>query len=279
MGSFIKSLISRHIEHGKKVTPRLRGRFEPMDIAANSLSADLAESRENQVDQIPAHDAGSKGGKDMIKESPGRSIAEIKPVTPFHLDSPEKKDENEDHPETGNQSIRPAIPHRFHPVEEMSGTAPVSMKSMNEPGPVNITQVISPKENPVIIKREGIILNEEPELNREAEKEPDLSSAVLPVISNAPEPLSPGELKMPNGRPGGAFGEPPGAISRQIIRIDEGPANDQQDVMSTSVIKVTIGQINVRAVSPPPPVAAPKPREAQKPSLSLEDYLKQRSKR
>lgn len=42
-------------------------------------------------------------------------------------------------------------------------------------------------------------------------------------------------------------------------------------------IQVTIGRIEVRAVTMPPPPQAPRSRKKSQPSLSLDDYLKQRS--
>jgi hypothetical protein len=249
-----------------------------MDFSANNLPPDIAESRENPVDQIHGN-AEPNSRRDMIKDSPGKPGEAIKPATSFHHIPSEKKDKNEDHGDAGMQSIRPATARRLTPAEEMPGTARVKMKSMNEPEPGNIPQGITLKENPVIIKHDKIILNEEPVFSRETEKKLGLSSDVLPVSSKEAEPFPQRELKMPVERSAGVFGEPPGAISSQNLKGDQGSVNDHHDNMANPVIKVTIGQINVRAVSPPPPVAVPKPREAQKPLLSLEDYLKQRSKR
>ena len=45
----------------------------------------------------------------------------------------------------------------------------------------------------------------------------------------------------------------------------------------TTTVKVTIGQIEVRAVTPPAPPAIPAQRRRSGPTLSLDDYLKQRS--
>ena len=42
-------------------------------------------------------------------------------------------------------------------------------------------------------------------------------------------------------------------------------------------IQVTIGRIEVRAVTTPPPLQVPQARKKSQPSLSLDDYLKQRS--
>lgn len=42
------------------------------------------------------------------------------------------------------------------------------------------------------------------------------------------------------------------------------------------VIRVTIGRVNVRAVVPPSPPKPPRPASAREPTLTLEEYLKQR---
>jgi hypothetical protein len=51
---------------------------------------------------------------------------------------------------------------------------------------------------------------------------------------------------------------------------------EQRSSTSAPIIRVTIGRVEVRAVHPPAP--APKPPKPSPPKLSLEDYLRQRSK-
>jgi hypothetical protein len=78
---------------------------------------------------------------------------------------------------------------------------------------------------------------------------------------------------------GGAMGEPPGANGNS--RKDNNLRSNEMAAESAAgpIIKISIKQINVRAVSPPsPPVLKQKPRPESRPVLSLEDYLKGRSK-
>jgi hypothetical protein len=49
----------------------------------------------------------------------------------------------------------------------------------------------------------------------------------------------------------------------------------QPSLKEAPAIHVTIGRVEVRAVTPP--VAAPKPAPKSAPKLSLEDYLKRRN--
>jgi len=111
-------------------------------------------------------------------------------------------------------------------------------------------------------------------------------------VEEAAAPRSPGTLA-PTGAPGGALhpagrrppevasGAPPGPglfapgapAPATATRAPQGPAAAEAE---PPVIEVTIGRIEVRAVTPPAPLlrAAPAPRRA--PALSLDEYLRRR---
>jgi hypothetical protein len=107
--------------------------------------------------------------------------------------------------------------------------------------------------------------------------------------------LTPVELKVPSDATGatgeGEKGNRIGAaIAQRAIRPEilvsqdyTGSADyDGSDRSSTassepSMVRVTIGRIDVRAVTRPAP-AAPRPKPAHRPKLSLEDYLSQRER-
>ncbi len=100
---------------------------------------------------------------------------------------------------------------------------------------------------------------------------PALPSAASPALraeSDIVEPLLPSAYpSMQTGRMG-----PSVTRKRVAQQFSESPA--------TPTIRVTIGRIDVRAVTPtPPPAVSPAPVRAQRarPALSLDDYLKQRN--
>jgi hypothetical protein len=74
------------------------------------------------------------------------------------------------------------------------------------------------------------------------------------VIRRAPAATEPAE---PGGRPG----EPP---------------LGHQERAAEQTIRISIGRVEVRAPTPPAPPAPPTPARLARPSLSLDDYLRQR---
>lgn len=77
-------------------------------------------------------------------------------------------------------------------------------------------------------------------------------------------------------RPEVTIARPP-AVASQADRRADSSARQQSEDDAPSVIRVTIGRVEVRAVMPAAAPAAPAPRPARTgPTLSLEDYLKQR---
>ena len=124
------------------------------------------------------------------------------------------------------------------------------------------------------------------------------ATAISPVASQTPEP---GASHSPADEQGtvaanifserSASPEPPAqAPAEAVLRprdfnlasfstqnaIDTFPQDRHNDQTRPPTIKVTIGRIEVRAVTTPP-VQQPRQRKTPQPSLSLDDYLKQRT--
>jgi hypothetical protein len=103
------------------------------------------------------------------------------------------------------------------------------------------------------------------------------------------------ELKVPSDGPGATAGgergsrigvvlaqrapQPDVLVSRHHARPVDQSRADRDSAASSEppVVRVTIGHIDVRAATRPAP-AAPRPKPAQRPRLSLEDYLSQRER-
>ncbi|MDQ3929215.1 MAG: hypothetical protein M3328_08720 [Chloroflexota bacterium] len=104
------------------------------------------------------------------------------------------------------------------------------------------------------------------------------AGASLETGSNAPEPDAPLEHVAP---PEGPPPVEPGAVRR---RPEGHPEGDQREPRlaapepSAPTIRVSIGRIEVRAVTPPPMLPERRDTPARPgPALSLDDYLKERN--
>jgi hypothetical protein len=96
---------------------------------------------------------------------------------------------------------------------------------------------------------------------------------VLTERKSSSDPLaqtSPDSLLRPRVSPAPSF-------PTQQAAIDNLPRERNNSQAPQPTIQVTIGRIEVRAVTMPPPPQAPRSRKKSQPSLSLDDYLKQRS--
>lgn len=81
---------------------------------------------------------------------------------------------------------------------------------------------------------------------------------------------SPDSLLRPRASPAPSF-------PVQQVAIENRPLERNESHLPQPTIQVTIGRIDVRAVTAPSPPAVPRARKKPSPSLSLDDYLKQRA--
>lgn len=255
MGSFIRNLISRHFEAGKNIVPRLPGRFEPVD-GRNGSQHEYAEFHEGPENK-PGLQPEMRGHGFISEEnqvSTGAHFSVKKEVTPPVVD------DNQAHELPARQNFMDDDQEK-----QVAGIMPDMVANHGYPS--------------------GFY---EPEAFNTGEKMGNEKKRPLPGI----EPILPGNIKPDENdestaykesrefniqpvRSQGAFGEPPGSKRPEI---DTAPVF-RQDPAADHIIKVSIGQIIVRAVVPSAPVTVQKPKEAHKPVLTLEDYLKQRNKK
>jgi hypothetical protein len=67
-------------------------------------------------------------------------------------------------------------------------------------------------------------------------------------------------------------------LPQQSASIAHAPMDDA-DVHQAPAVHVTIGRIDVRAITPPPSLRPARPHVSPRPSSSLDDYLKRRNSR
>lgn len=283
MSNFIESLISRHTDDHSYVKPRVRGLFEPVRNVTGLFAANPSfESEEaSEKFEMPSVDY-TKGielentrnrGYELVEDS-SSGFAENNPI----LDKQETV-------------LRPFVA-TTKPIFETE-----SQRTLNNPKHESPNQPIIPTpqiQNLIIPNSEAsnLLVREEDYANNRAtvneEKSvameginPDQSQetvVVKPIIRSQQsiKPLiNPPNLTVtesqngPNGMP--AFGKET-AWLQDFKVASESFFNPSQ----APVIKVTIGRIEVRAVTQTaPPIVKNTP--APKPRLTLEDYLKQQN--
>jgi hypothetical protein len=276
MGNYLSSLLSRHIETGEKVLPRLAGSFEQVKSFPEAGITEITDT------------SGSLLGDEHEAISPlSRKVGYHEPKPVFlHSEEPQQ---NRFQPE-----------NRSNPYP-VASSDPASFTSQPEPpwlpAPKGLEAGFSlpdyniqmpPKSD---VRKEDYSLNEfqEGEEKRvisfentriqEAKEIAPLQSSFSSDHEQPAKSTQSMELRTEGRKPiaytFGILGEPPG------LRAEPNAGNsvlpDRNAASKPApVIKVSIGQINVRAVTSPSPVSAPKNRDVPKPLLSLEDYLKGR---
>jgi hypothetical protein len=254
--------------------------FESPDNSANNLPADIGESRENFVNQMPADEHTSKSTKDIFKfshEIPGEMSNAMESSLPV---STENKYNVENQNDPGIKNAPHITPVKQSDPDVMPSNHPIEVKHLRGSDQEDDTDSTPLKENHVIITNYNMIIDEEQAIYRSPEKIPDLTPKVRPVSSSDVKPFtSSEEFIYLADKSAGTLGEPPGAIGLNNISDHLDFKTNYPDITANPVIRVSIGQINVRAVSHPPAVSPQKSREVSKPLMSLEDYLKQKGKR
>ena len=247
--------------------PRLRGRFEPENNPSNALPGDINSADENFTEPPPT----SQQFSPILQKDKGIGKTEL------GLSSDTKPVSSENTPQPSIRTDKLVKPFNITNDQLLKEPTQNTAKVINEVvEPVESThnEKIIEKENHLVITNYHKTINEELIFNQENEhvKENDISptgktNSVNPLMENSDFAITP-------RKHGGLLGEPPAFNNRKINQ--NFPVN-HSDHQTAPVIKVSIGQINVRAVTPPQ-VSAKKPKMVPKPTLSLEDYLKQRTK-
>ncbi len=273
MGNFVSSLLARHIDSGEKVLPRLSGIYEHAKTFRDTGFTELTDSYSPVVLNEP------EPGFPATAKALGRASGHEFPVGEQTRMPPEPVNKA---PETVQEPGFQHLPLNNAPRQD-SGNFSQSPKEgylqpeiqiQHHPGFEKEMQPAMP--NPLEKKSDTLI--EIVRAERVKERVIDLEFTVRPKEVTE-KPVFPGEnlntVKRPTEKASGILGEPPGlrpgfSDSKQAMPLLK------EEPKQAPVIKVSIGQIHIRAVAPPPPVNNTKPKDVYKPILTLEDYLKGR---
>lgn len=249
MSDFVNNLVSRHVQVEDNVKPRVRGRFEPAERTRPSLFTQDT-STESYGTSWPAQQI-----EPYAEQPAGRLPARQSPL-PGAVASPHL-------PGAPAGEWEQAMERR--PLE-------AAVRKQSPAGPS-----VSPASS-----EESALVSTSPDAQQAVSKFPqavamdlkrqhqDLVEPALRVGSEAgiSRAESPSQL---NGLLGGPARLPTTQRSSSPSGREQGPA-----AATPTTIKVTIGRIEVRAVSAPTP-ATPQPSASPKPLLSLDEYLKRRN--
>lgn len=301
MNNFINNIISRNTEQSTNVKPRLRGKFEPESISSTMLLADDLSRFETHQKKSPTLKTVEPGTvvseefKTIPKEEPdvtkaksdkpyagkeAELIIEKDKDVPFRF-SPslnkkffEKSDEPE---EKRNEQFEPVNKSTFQLLREEPGLNTSDTPEKNETcpatEPLNVNLEIGRKKRFTVAN-----LEQSNKIQVVAENPaPFATEKVKPALKESKAEDS--KFKTNKTEFQGLLGEPPGLRNYKKEPGNNSNTSDSYfsgNAEARPVIKVTIGRIDVRAVTQPTP-SANLPKTTPKPKMSLEDYLKQRN--
>ena len=162
----------------------------------------------------------------------------------------------------GVEIVRYGRPDRTPFGDAVSGRLEIQSNPNQPPGLDSVQQQSTPAQ-----KRDYLMPEHQPLLV------PVVQQQEISVRQQA-EPLFADER---SGNPGVHRLQLPASLpqSQRVTTSERSAAPTTEAASSAPTIRVTIGRIDVRAVTPPPPAPRPKPIRAG-PTLSLDDYTRQR---
>jgi hypothetical protein len=246
MSNFLDNLASRSLRLVPVVRPRLASRFEPQTPAARFPSSALLEGAEDER----SAEGEAQHARPEVRQ-PETRVVEDKRTVPIRPPAAprEERAERESRATPQQQQSRPPRPAAAAHVP----VRPVETRAQN----ARTNAAAAPPHAPRPSFAEGA-------RPREAVRGDAFRSEHEAALDNRVRRLMTNNLNVREGN--GAGGAP---ASQPPARRDESPEK-------TQTIRVTIGRIDVRAVTAPAPQEQRRAPARPAPQLSLADYLKQR---
>jgi hypothetical protein len=246
MTDFIHHMIQRQVETDRKVQPRVRGRFEPGITLPEISAQDSLADREEERDSTPVFTGG------VFNRQMAAQPERITDITgkPY---AGESREPGAGAPVTTSRltfNSRSDFAHAVNPAPKSPNSGPelIPGNSLRNP--------IQPPATHYTPHRQEYI--------------------VKPAVKTGP---GSGNIEFKSIRTGsaGIMGQPPGLGEAKTATAPD-PLRQFPQAETAPVIKVTIGRIEVRAVSAPVPPTAPA-KAPPRPVMSLDDYLQRRKGR
>jgi hypothetical protein len=251
MSDFLAHLVARATAPGPAIRPRLPALFEPSVAPAAQASAAPAPESLDVDAALPAP-------RDRRRQSEGVQYVE-------HDDSRADRE-----PRTiarGDEGTRrPPSVYGFELPpndQEREPAAPAQMSgAIQNPQPIVVDHTIR-VDRPTVVERR-VQVEETRRIETVERREQTVDRARPPAQRSAAAPMRSREASSIRPAPG-----TPSPVPQ--------PAAQPLGADSAPTVEITIGRVEIRAVQPPAPTRRPA-AERRGPSLSLEDYLKERNR-
>ncbi|MBO9205493.1 MULTISPECIES: hypothetical protein [Niastella] len=264
MNSFIDNLISRHSHTYPTVQPRIRGKFEPVGLSSSVIPTEDFEAPAMH----PEYNSAATTAGEKIRNAGSHNIRSVEPQASNKMEAKNQMNS----PWLFSSSLNDRLQEKNYQNEEYSGERETHANAPNFAKP-------SGNNNHPVIKgvQDTGTLTGMDQQNKNAvafSKEISYTPALIQPVSKKSlfeKFKTPGNTKSFKG----ILGEPPG-LHNYNSKLNSGSIEMNVNREMMPVIKVTIGRIDVRAITKPAlPVTA---KTTSKPRMSLDDYLNKRNK-
>lgn len=281
MNGFINNILRRHTETIAGIMPRLPGKFEPVNFPVTNSGEDISAGTEASQLFDPVGRIAEPGveNKNAVNIDAGTSITASNSRKAAHqifkpLNDATRPESTNTHETTINKNIRPVNNDAGEKIN-IENISVGERSTANEIKPGNRVEGKNRIENFDEAEQTGKILaNHQSVRSNNTEKnenEQDLSfnqDIIKPASAKRDSTLE--DLKSPQA---GTI-KPAMPNLNAATNFNNSPVVREQTM--SSVIKVSIGRIEVRAVTSAAPIKTNRP-VLQKPRLSLDEYLKNRN--
>jgi hypothetical protein len=259
MNSFIEQLIERHTTPSMHVKPRIRGWFESDTVAANSLEESAKYyADEKEANAITAFDVPKlqRSKNSVVKESSTVSNIETDITNKNTVPLEEQKNEAPANQIFQNKSqVKPDV--YKPPFKDVKDVAKGELGRLEAETKNKNTFIKTETET------QGVFITKKTNTAETNEAKPGdflIDRSVKKALISAE---SPGLSKRQHA---------PGSLSTTY------PLDTKEAADKTTIIKVNIGRIDVRAVVPTSVQSSSDGKKENGPRMSLDDYFKKRNK-
>lgn len=281
MNSFINHLVSRHVNIGNHIKPRLRGKFEPPAVTENTLPPDF----DNDLSSINNNKTEPQNIRPISKPTFSINEQDHDNSDKHHIDDPLYRQEQKPSDQfSESKDLNAGNTKPVQPLATPPGQQGAQLRSDHANDTKSNDTVFTPEINRVLTNpKTGEVIsrdNDNPTIGNSLKNEPpaihhNINGSAFSDNSDIQTIRTPGDNRGLQSKLTGQV-LPADLKWLKNVKQDLSSRNGVQNNQSSTppIIKVTIGKIEVRALNQSAPVQT---RETPKPRMTLDDFLKQRN--